>query len=152
MYLFIILSTWRILRMFYGREIERKKLCTMFQTDGQMISLIYGRRRIGKSELIKQVLKETEIKSISTSELELKLRYAPNEKFFQTQWNRFPVSLDAPVFSLTHTMAAITVPDSITIRSGYSANAEIELQRANNALTVPESAIEYARPAHLHGV
>lgn len=50
--------------MFYGREIERKKLCTMFQTDGQMISLIYGRRRIGKSELIKQVLKETEIKSI----------------------------------------------------------------------------------------
>lgn len=29
-----------------------------------MISLIYGRRRIGKSELIKQVLKETEIKSI----------------------------------------------------------------------------------------
>ena len=64
MYIFIILSTWRILRMFYGREIERKKLCTMFQTDGQMISLIYGRRRIGKSELIKQVLKETEIKSI----------------------------------------------------------------------------------------
>ena len=36
----------------------------------------------------------------------LKLRYAPNEKFFQTQWNRFPVSLDAPVFTLTHTMAA----------------------------------------------
>ena len=46
------------------------------------------------------------VKSISTSELELKLRYAPNEKFFQTQWNRFPVSLDAPVFTLTHTMAA----------------------------------------------
>ena len=36
----------------------------MFQTDGQMISLIYGRRRIGKSELIRQVLKETELKSI----------------------------------------------------------------------------------------
>ena len=40
--------------------------------------------------------------------------------------------------------AAITVSDSITIRSGYSANAEIELQRANNALTVPESAIEFS--------
>lgn len=50
--------------MFYGRENERKKLCTMFRSDGQMISLIYGRRRIGKSELIKQVLKETDIKSI----------------------------------------------------------------------------------------
>ena len=49
---------------FYGRETERKKLNSMFQTDGQMISLIYGRRRIGKSELIRQVLKETELKSI----------------------------------------------------------------------------------------
>ena len=50
--------------MFYGRENERKKLCTMFHSDGQMISLIYGRRRIGKSELIKQVLRETDIKSV----------------------------------------------------------------------------------------
>ena len=36
----------------------------MIQTDGQMISLIYGRRRIGKSELIKQILKESDVKSI----------------------------------------------------------------------------------------
>ncbi|MEF2596561.1 MAG: ATP-binding protein [Lachnospiraceae bacterium] len=36
----------------------------MFHSDGQMISLIYGRRRIGKSELIKQVLKETDITGI----------------------------------------------------------------------------------------
>ena len=46
------------------------------------------------------------VSSLSTSELEVKLRYAPNEKFFQTQWNRFPVSLDAPVFTLTHTLSA----------------------------------------------
>lgn len=50
--------------MFYGRETERKKLNAMFHSNGQMISLIYGRRRIGKSELIKQVLKEADIKSI----------------------------------------------------------------------------------------
>lgn len=50
--------------MFYGRENERKKLHTMFLSDGQMIALIYGRRRIGKSELIKQGLKETNLKSI----------------------------------------------------------------------------------------
>ena len=50
--------------MFYGRETERKKLNSMFHSKGQMISLIYGRRRIGKSELIKQVLKEADIKSI----------------------------------------------------------------------------------------
>lgn len=46
------------------------------------------------------------VESIQNTELELTLRYAPNEKFFQTQWNRFPVSLDAPVFTLSHTMAA----------------------------------------------
>ena len=50
--------------MFYGREAERKKLYNMFHSDGQMISLIYGRRCIGKSELFKQALKETAIKSI----------------------------------------------------------------------------------------
>lgn len=47
----------------------------------------------------------TPVKEYSTSAAELKLRYAPNEKFFQTQWNRFPVSLDAPVFTLSHTIA-----------------------------------------------
>lgn len=40
--------------------------------------------------------------------------------------------------------AAISVPDSILIRSGYSANAEIVLQHANNVLTVPESTIEFS--------
>ena len=34
--------------------------------------------------------------------------------------------------------AAISVPDSVLIRSGYSANAEIVLQRANQVLAVPE--------------
>lgn len=40
--------------------------------------------------------------------------------------------------------AAITVPDSVTIRSGYSANAEIVLARAKQVLAVPESAIEFS--------
>ena len=39
--------------------------------------------------------------------------------------------------------AAITIPDSVQIRSGYSANAEIVLQRANQVLAVPESTIEF---------
>lgn len=50
--------------MFYGRKTERKKLAAMFRSDGQMVSLIYGRRRIGKSELIKQSLKESDLQSI----------------------------------------------------------------------------------------
>ena len=40
--------------------------------------------------------------------------------------------------------AAIQVPDTVMIRSGYSANAEIVLERAQKALTLPESTIEFS--------
>ena len=40
--------------------------------------------------------------------------------------------------------AAIHVPDTVQIRSGYSANAEIVLQRASKVLAVPESVIEFS--------
>ena len=40
--------------------------------------------------------------------------------------------------------AAVTVPHGSEIRSGYSANAEIELASAKGVLTVPESAIEFS--------
>ncbi len=39
--------------------------------------------------------------------------------------------------------AAITVPDTVTVRAGYSANAEIVLSRAHQVLAIPESAIEF---------
>ena len=40
--------------------------------------------------------------------------------------------------------AAVSMPDSVQIRSGYSANAEIVLQRAQQTLAVPESVIEFS--------
>lgn len=40
--------------------------------------------------------------------------------------------------------AAMHVPDSITVRSGYSANAEIVLQSAKGVLTVPERSLEFS--------
>lgn len=40
--------------------------------------------------------------------------------------------------------AAINVPDSVTIRSGYSANAEMVLQRADHVFAIPESALEFS--------
>lgn len=39
--------------------------------------------------------------------------------------------------------AAIQVPDTVMIRSGYSGNAEIVLERANDVLAIPEGAIEF---------
>ena len=40
--------------------------------------------------------------------------------------------------------AAITVPDPVQIRSGYSANAEIVLERALKTLALPESTVEFS--------
>ena len=39
--------------------------------------------------------------------------------------------------------ASVKIPDGITIRSGYSANAEIVLQEVRQVLSVPESAIQF---------
>ena len=39
--------------------------------------------------------------------------------------------------------AAITVPEGQTLRSGYGANAEIVLSRVSQAISVPESALEF---------
>lgn len=50
--------------MFYGREKQKKSLLDVISKEEQMVSLIYGRRRIGKSELIKQTLKETDVQSL----------------------------------------------------------------------------------------
>ena len=41
--------------------------------------------------------------------------------------------------------AAIQAPDSVQIRSGYSANAEIVLERALKTLALPESTVEFSR-------
>ncbi len=37
--------------------------------------------------------------------LEIQLRYAPGEKFYQNRSYRYPINLDAPVFLLSHTFA-----------------------------------------------
>ena len=45
----------------------------------------------------------TRVHDMTTTELGVTLRYAPGETFVNTKQRRVPVSLDAPVFSLSHT-------------------------------------------------
>lgn len=40
--------------------------------------------------------------------------------------------------------AAVKIPDSVFIRAGYSANAEIVLKRVDEVTTIPESTIEFS--------
>ena len=46
----------------------------------------------------------TFVHDITTTELGVTLRYAPGETFVNTKQRRVPVSLDAPTFTLSHTM------------------------------------------------
>ena len=45
----------------------------------------------------------TPVHDITTTEVGVTLRYAPGETFVNTKQRRVPVSLDAPVFSISHT-------------------------------------------------
>jgi hypothetical protein len=47
----------------------------------------------------------TPIKSYDMSQLELKFRYAKDEKFYQTRNIRYPITFDALIFNVNHVMA-----------------------------------------------
>ncbi len=49
---------------FFGRERELARIEREIESDGQSAILVYGRRRVGKSELIKQSLSTTNSRSI----------------------------------------------------------------------------------------
>lgn len=57
----------------------------------------------GKLEYIKTNSSE-KVHDITTTEANLTLRYAPGESFVNSKQRRVPVSLDAPIFTLSHTM------------------------------------------------
>jgi len=46
-----------------------------------------------------------EVGYYTSSQAELHLRYAPGEKFYQSRNARYPIHLDAPILTLTHTVA-----------------------------------------------
>lgn len=69
--------------------------------------------------------------ALQNMEFDAKLEYISPKGVEENGANQFEIK------------AAITVPDSIMIRSGYSANAEIALAHASKVLAIPESAVEF---------
>lgn len=49
---------------FWGRVQEQKRLNAMLDKAEQQVALIYGRRRVGKSELIKECLRNSRLQSV----------------------------------------------------------------------------------------
>ena len=54
-----------------------------------------------------------------------------------------PKATESNGTNLFEIKASVTVPSDVTIRSGYSANAEIVLEQAQDVLTLAESAIQW---------
>ena len=54
-----------------------------------------------------------------------------------------PKATESNGTNLFEIKASVKVPEGVTIRSGYSANAEIVLDKAEDVVTLPESAIEW---------
>lgn len=50
--------------MFVGRESELRKFRRFFEDGGMSMTLVYGGRRVGKSELIKQAVRESAVPAI----------------------------------------------------------------------------------------
>ena len=49
---------------FHGRKREIQVLKRLFDSDGLQTAVVYGRRRVGKSELIKKVMKDQNIRCL----------------------------------------------------------------------------------------
>ncbi len=87
---------------------------------------------------------ETEVGRIQENiPVKITLGALQNREFEATLEYISPKSVENNGANQFEIKAAINVPADVKIRSGYSANAEMELQRANNVLSIPESAVEF---------
>jgi len=54
-----------------------------------------------------------------------------------------PKGIEENGANLFEIKAAVTVPDSVFIRAGYSSNAKITLEKSEDVIVIPESAVEF---------
>jgi HlyD family secretion protein len=54
-----------------------------------------------------------------------------------------PKGIEENGANLFEIKAAVTVPDTVFIRAGYSSNAKITLEKSEDVITIPESAVEF---------
>lgn len=95
--------------------------------------------------IFKGKIDETEVGRISEGmPITLTVGALQNQNFNAHLEYISPKGLEENGANLFEIRANITIPDSIEIRAGYSANADIVLARADNVLTLPESTIEFA--------
>lgn len=68
---------------------------------------------------------DRKLNSFSIAEAEINLRYAPNEKFYQTKTTRYPINRDAPIITLSHVVGVKGI-----LNSRYNLNhTEVGIQK-----------------------
>ena len=88
---------------------------------------------------------ETEVDRVHTGmPIKLVVGAINNQKFDALLEYIAPKGVEENGAILFEIKAAATIPDSVTIRAGYSANAEIVVAKANNVLRIPESALSFS--------
>ena len=88
---------------------------------------------------------ETEVGKIKEGmPLSLTIGAIVNQKFDAELEYISPKGLEQSGAVLFEIKAAIRVPNSVFIRAGYSANAEIVMAKAADVLTIPESTVEFS--------
>ena len=88
---------------------------------------------------------ETEVDRVHTGmPIKLVVGAINNKKFDALLEYIAPKGIEENGAILFEIKAAASIPDSVTVRAGYSANAEIVVAKADSVLRVPESALSFS--------
>lgn len=88
---------------------------------------------------------ETEVGRVHTGmPIKLSIGAIENQKFDANLEYIAPKGVEENGAILFEIKAAAVIPDTVTVRAGYSANAEIVLAKAEKVLTIPESTVTFS--------
>ena len=112
-----------------------------------MVRLLYAKNTIFEDEvnmIFEGKIDETEVGRIHEGmAIVLSIGALQDHKFDAELEYISPKGVEENGAVMFEMKAAAHIPDSIVVRSGYSANAEIILAQRNNVLTVPESSVAF---------
>jgi hypothetical protein len=102
-----VFVSWKVVPVDQMSYVRDAVLNYELETFSGFSVLVMGRLRndepMGMLHYIRNNPNQDLVYDITTTELGIKLRYAPGESFINTKQRRRPISLDAPVFMLSHT-------------------------------------------------
>lgn len=103
-----VFVSWKITTVDQMSYIRETALKYEFETNAGFSVTLNARHRndepTGNLHYFRNEPEKRLVHDITTAEAGIKLRYAPGETYLNTKQRRIPVSLDAPVYTLSHTM------------------------------------------------